>query len=87
MITPRQAVARLGMRRRDMQLSRIVAAEDVRQATDVIGVVENAFRHHQQLFAGFGHAQQPLAAANEYFNAQLFFQLANMPADAGLRSK
>ncbi len=35
----RQAIARLGVRRRDMQLPRVVAAEDVRQATDVIGVV------------------------------------------------
>ncbi|MNE25323.1 hypothetical protein D3C80_1186490 [compost metagenome] len=53
---PRQAIARLGMGSGNVQLTCVVAAEYVRQTADIIGIIQDAFCHHQQLFARLGHA-------------------------------
>ena len=39
----------------------------------------------QQSFARLGHSQQPFTATDENLNPQLFFELTNMSAHAGLR--
>jgi len=72
---------------RHNQLSLIALTVLFRQRFYIARVVQHALNKYKQVFARVCQAQYALAFANEYFNAQLFFQVFDVFGNAGLRGK
>ena len=81
----RQAVTRLGVGGGDSEDARSVIGKEIRQATNITGLVEDPLSDGQQGFSRLRHAKQTLAATDKNLYPQFFFQLADMATDAGLR--
>jgi hypothetical protein len=52
---------------------------------EVAALQQQALDDRQHMGARLGQAGQALAGAHKQFNAELFFQFADLPADPGLR--
>ncbi len=80
----RQAVPSLSMGSGDGEHAGGIIGKEIRQATDIAGLVEDPLSDGQQRFTWLRHAKQALAATDKNLNAKLLFQLANMAADTRL---
>src|SRR5690606_37040937 len=79
--------ARLGVSGRYRQRAAAFAGVFLARVAQVFRFEQQAFDDVENMLAGLGHAHQALAVALENLHAQLVFQLADLAADAGLRSK
>ncbi len=81
----RQRVARLRVRRRHRQFALVAERELLGKLLDVLGIEQHALDDADQLLAGLGQPEQPLAAAHEQLDAELVLEVLDVLADAGLR--
>jgi len=61
------------MRRGERELAALALAELLAKLLDVLGLQQDAFDPLDQLLAGIGQPNQPLAAADEQLEAKLVF--------------
>ena len=81
----RQHVARLKVRGRDGQRSRVFALELGADATQVIELLQRPPRRRDDDLAAGGQRREALALANENRHAELIFELTDLLADPRLR--
>ena len=74
----RQHIARLRVRGRDGELPLLAVAELLAEPLDVRGVDQDALDDLDQLLAGVGQAEQPLAAAHEQLDAELVLEILDV---------
>ena len=80
-----QHVARLRVGGGDRQTAGVLLAELVADALEVADLAQNDLDRFQHLLARLGDAAQALAMAREDVDAELFLELEDGLADAGLR--
>ena len=83
----RQRVAGLIMRGGDHQPALVLLLELLREALEIVGLVQQIVDDGHHLLASLGDADQSLATAHEDLDAQLGLQLLDLLADARLRGK
>ncbi len=62
-----------------------VIGKQIRQSTNIAGLIQNTLGNNQQGFTRFGHAQQAFTATDKNLDAKFIFKFTNVSADARLR--
>ena len=62
-----------------------VIGKQIRQSTNITGLIQNTLGNNQQGFYPFGHAQQAFTATDKNLDTKFIFKFTNVSADARLR--